>query len=99
MRISDWSADVCASDLLHVEDAASGWPGLPVADAAVARIGDFGLDADLALRLSRRGDGAGGGNAGRERGVDRSNAHVRSEERRVGKECVSPGRSRWLPEH
>src|SRR3546814_19516760 len=23
----------------------------------------------------------------------------RSEERRVGKECVSPGRSRWAPEH
>src|SRR3546814_14400681 len=61
--------------VLHVEDAASGWPGLPVADAAVARIGDFGLDADLALRLSRLGDGAGGGNAGRARGYDRSNAH------------------------
>src|SRR3546814_15017544 len=24
---------------------------------------------------------------------------VRSEERRVGKECVSPGRSRWWPYH
>src|SRR3546814_19305370 len=24
---------------------------------------------------------------------------VRSEERRVGKECVSPGRSRWSPYH
>src|SRR3546814_18530079 len=23
----------------------------------------------------------------------------RSEERRVGKECVSPGRSRWSPDH
>src|SRR3546814_20857527 len=26
-------------------------------------------------------------------------ARVRSEERRVGKECVSPGRSRWSPYH
>src|SRR3546814_11162019 len=25
--------------------------------------------------------------------------HVRSEERRVGKECVSTGRSRWSPYH
>src|SRR3546814_15430286 len=25
--------------------------------------------------------------------------HRRSEERRVGKECVSPGRSRWWPDH
>src|SRR3546814_4688429 len=121
MRMSDWSSDVCSSDLirvaveradivgrvddrdragvrfdaraahrdlvpfeaavLHVEDAAAGWPGLPVADAAVARIGAFGLDADLALRLSRRGDGAGGGNAGRERGDARSNAQARQ---RVG---------------
>src|SRR3546814_14172385 len=26
-------------------------------------------------------------------------AAIRSEERRVGKECVSPCRSRWSPEH
>src|SRR3546814_19173917 len=26
-------------------------------------------------------------------------AEVRSEERRVGKECVSQGRSRWSPDH
>src|SRR3546814_13693439 len=26
-------------------------------------------------------------------------AEIRSEERRVGKECVSPSRSRWSPDH
>src|SRR3546814_10941018 len=26
-------------------------------------------------------------------------SHIRSEERRVGKECVSPCRSRWSPYH
>src|SRR3546814_13718504 len=30
---------------------------------------------------------------------NRSNASSRSEERRVGKECVSPCRSRWSPYH
>src|SRR3546814_15240053 len=31
--------------------------------------------------------------------VDRDFLGARSEERRVGKECVSTGRSRWLPYH
>ena len=31
--------------------------------------------------------------------ADDSLANVRSEERRVGKECVQPCRSRWSPYH
>src|SRR3546814_1001700 len=31
--------------------------------------------------------------------VNRALATMRSDERRVGKECVSTGRSRWLPYH
>src|SRR3546814_2079610 len=34
-----------------------------------------------------------------DRRVPRSTGHDRSEERRVGKECVSPCRSRWSPDH
>src|SRR3546814_4483714 len=41
-------------------------------------------------RRSAEGDG-------RKRG--RHSSHVRSEERRVGKECVSTCRSRWSPYH
>ena len=31
--------------------------------------------------------------------VERQKKHARSEERRVGKECVQPCRSRWSPYH
>src|SRR3546814_9280597 len=68
MRISDWSSDVCSSDLL-------------------ARLGRLFLCLVLVLAIIEDlGDGRLGG--GR-----------RSEERRVGKECVSTCRSRWSPYH
>src|SRR3546814_12406380 len=69
MRISDWSSDVCSSDLL------AGVQRL----AAVRRLVDF--EAELLQ------DAAGG------------EPHDRSEERRVGKECVSTCRYRWSPYH
>src|SRR3546814_3500261 len=75
MRISDWSSDVCSSDLevggagvrLHREerDPLPPHDGLEVAPHRVA---PFGVG-------------------------------VRSEERRVGKECVSTCRYRWSPYH
>src|SRR3546814_6652980 len=78
MRISDWSSDVCSSDLR---------PGL-VADRRQAEAGRrhqaflrgryHDVDAPLVLAHLRP---------------------TRSEERRVGKECVSPCRSRWSPYH
>src|SRR3546814_18860507 len=37
--------------------------------------------------------------ADRLRGAKNDEALYRSEERRVGKECVSPCKSRWSPEH
>src|SRR3546814_10030641 len=77
MRISDWSSDVCSSDL-----------GQPVAcDAAIANGMPIGIVEQLeeidiaAARPQNR------------------NAARRSEERRVGKECVSTCRSRWSPYH
>src|SRR3546814_6755716 len=73
MRISDWSSDVCSSDLLDVA-------------------------AELAERREPRvvvltGRPPGGGPSEAEQMLDRS------EERRVGKECVSTCRSRWSPYH
>src|SRR3546814_3956822 len=62
LRISDWSSDVCSSDLLFGGDRSD------QDDAAVLLF--------AAARLVER-----------------------SEERRVGKECVSTCRSRWSPYH
>src|SRR3546814_19753780 len=112
MRISDWSSDVCSSDLDFRAFRAS-----PQADGAV-------LAAAAALRQTRRmgeGDGTdllivglsatdyvghGTGTEGSEMclqmlALDRELgdffARLRSEERRVGNECVSTCRSRGSP--
>src|SRR3546814_4419262 len=74
MRISDWSSDVCSSDLLARPGSA-----LP---------GGQGASLLRSFERPRSSDRAPG------RGRCR-----RSEERRVGKECVSTCRSRWSPYH
>src|SRR3546814_6416863 len=61
MRISDWSSDVCSSDLAY-------------------------------LALQRRPEE-------QQAGARILGQLIRSEERRVGKECVSTCRSRWSPYH
>src|SRR3546814_2880214 len=72
MRISDWSSDVCSSDLF----------GYTFEQAQMSRLGMESLRIYLSginlLSWSR---------------------FNRSEERRVGKECVSTCRSRWSPYH
>src|SRR3546814_11330574 len=85
MRISDWSSDVCSSDLTgHVTvDKRRGRTRL---DGAVAfgtlDFEDLASDAGNAAALA----------------LERSEG-LSSEERRVGKECVSTFRSRWSPYH
>src|SRR3546814_6457804 len=82
MRISDWSADVCSSDL-------STW-----ARNDLGRLSALSLvrplvtatDGSFSIAFSRLTG----------RGVVVTS---RSEERRVGKECVSTCRSRWSPYH
>src|SRR3546814_13465134 len=91
MRISDWSSDVCSSDL--DED---------VAQKCV-------LDVDLAGRRqmenliekshAERGLGRAQISEMGEEDHEPDRNQVRSEERRVGKECVSTCRSRWSPYH
>src|SRR3546814_12024024 len=95
MRISDWSSDVCSSDLRTVAHALD-----ELADNADAgAAGGVHLDdVDVAVLGDRRALGADA--AGRRRraaGAVRADAVQRSEERRVGKECVSTWRSRWSP--
>src|SRR3546814_13982964 len=85
MRISDWSSDVCSSDLSASTGIAS---SAPVGTASVSStVSSFSSTATLAGRLM-----------GSAMGVPYV-AGVRSEERRVGKECVSTCRSRWPPYH
>src|SRR3546814_13671551 len=101
MRISDWSSDVCSSDLLV---ATAGRCVLRVVDH-LAHIIDTGVrrgvdfqqvdEATFVDFLARRADAAGIG-ADADFAVQ---AFGRSEERRVGKECASTCRSRWSPYH
>src|SRR3546814_3033703 len=86
MRISDWSSDVCSSDLDdYVEQLEALFGGR------------------LYIELSRRGDATE--KAAEAALIDLAYARAlplvatRSEERRVGKECVSTCRSRWSPYH
>src|SRR3546814_17586775 len=87
MRISDWSSDVCSSDLVCVVLLGRGGiedrrmqPGLETSDQLPCRERVLSDVRDRYIVRERRG-------------------HRRSEERRVGKECVSTCRSRWSPYH
>src|SRR3546814_14583079 len=97
MRISDWSSDVCSSDLdpktsveiMELLAAQGSANGIPV----LVNI----HDVDLARRYASRIVGMSGGHVvydGDGQGLDSA---MRSEERRVGKECVSTCRYRWSP--
>src|SRR3546814_17030069 len=97
MRISDWSSDVCSSDLLYrIYIPAS---GLPLnADVPLPALTLETAAGDV-LVPSRAGcsEPVLGTVVNQLAQVDINGA--RSEERRVGKECVSTCRSRWSPYH
>src|SRR3546814_15574370 len=95
MRISDWSSDVCSSDLLVVRHAPP--PGLPPVDPA--RRHRLRCPLRYAGLRRRQGHGARGVLQRRLRQPGDPRQRVRSEERRVGKECFSTCRSRWSPYH
>src|SRR3546814_14029791 len=108
MRISDWSSDVCSSDLGARHDALQDRTLIDV-DLLDAQLVD--VSAVIVLGVGDRGLQHLKQDAGRlargvledvARLVDRFAANEisnRSEERRVGKECVSTCRSRWSPYH
>src|SRR3546814_17157412 len=74
MRISDWSSDVCSSDLYLVVELVFGTAACTAPMSA--DVNPLQSQARAALALN-----------------------FRSEERRVGKECVSTCRSGWSPYH
>src|SRR3546814_19682558 len=111
MRISDWSSDVCSSDLnvrvggdlrtgagsMNGEDAVIGTVLMLIGQNSrvvateasskldqVAKTLPPGIQVNVVLN---RAESVG------------ATVATRSEERRVGKECVSTCWSRWVPEH
>src|SRR3546814_16706320 len=104
MRISDWSSDVCSSDILAPLRSFI----LPGGNPAAAAI-------HLARAIVRRAERTAVGAAAHVSlnpqalaYLNRLSDHLfvmarfmngRSAERRVGKECVSTCRSRWAPDH
>src|SRR3546814_17756405 len=97
MRISDWSSDVCSSDLLadhqRARDVARVFQD-PMAGTAP----HMTIEENLAIAYERgKGRGLRWGVTGAKRALFARELATRSEERRVGKECVSTCRSRWSP--
>src|SRR3546814_11806254 len=119
--MSDWSSDVCSSDLLEAGAAAALVGHAGQHPAELPDLLELGAEEQELLVPSRRGVDVDGrvdpalGEAAIEAqlhvagalelledhlvhaapGLDESGG--RSEERRVGKECVSTCRSRWSP--
>src|SRR3546814_18604186 len=80
MRISDWSSDVCSSDL----------PSATMRSNSRSRAaGSVTVQSVKRSNLPLRSVSC----------LSRGDRKARSEERRVGKECVSTCRSRWSPYH
>src|SRR3546814_21189892 len=107
MRISDWSSDVCSSDLIvHPWTGEGHFYCQKGCEADLHELADFyesvwqgrdppDLKADIGAYLGySEADLTLWANGGY-----RFLPPVRSEERRVGKECVSTCRSRWSPYH
>src|SRR3546814_9476830 len=87
MRISDWSSDVCSSDLRVAGKSLSIF--LEAGNARAHRIGKRHVDHRPFAEPVIIAHGL----------LEGCLELVRSEERRVGKECVSTCRSRWSPDH
>src|SRR3546814_17671417 len=103
MRISDWSSDVCSSDLDYPI------PGNDDAIRAVQLYASAAADAVLegkaaapnvaSVREEAFADADGDKPARRAPAKKAPATRARSEERRVGKGCVSTGSTRWSPYH
>src|SRR3546814_6274811 len=97
LRISDWSSDVCSSDLPlrrttaeqqvpRVCKCGGCWIWMGKCRFSKVCVGSTEIGAEMAQILVADGD-------------EFAAKDSRSEERRVGKECVSTCRSRWSRYH
>src|SRR3546814_6993585 len=94
MRISDWSSDVCSSDLPWTDFviSAKGPDGKPVSGWHMRNAQYPSLVADEHSETAYMTDQALGF-------MQQQGDQPSSEERRVGKECVSTCRYRWSAYH
>src|SRR3546814_13872126 len=122
MRISDWSSDVCSSDLkvydLRFSDPIGDVPGVSYGDVFLENERQFSkwnfevADTDTLFAGFKAAEGecqraiaAQVPLAAYDQAIEASHLFnllqargvIRSEERRVGKECVSTCSSRWSP--
>src|SRR3546814_9208888 len=115
MRISDWSSDVCSSDLPEKPEPLPKAARTP-ADNGIAEVivtaqrrEERAQDVPISITVitPQQMSNANITNSGDLATYTPSlsvntrfgNENTRSEERRVGKECVSTCRSRWSPYH
>src|SRR3546814_18772691 len=106
MRISDWSSDVCSSDLRilkafdFIDRHGRAEDNEDRLRFVLLALHTERIERERAVAIQRRqlttqtaeNDGLPDGNPD-------NVVELRSEERRVGKECVSTCRSRWSPDH
>src|SRR3546814_11614216 len=99
MRISDWSSDVCSSDLPPVirgEMVVAVSMSEPHAGTALTDLTTRArIDGDAIVLDGQKRWSSGGGHADAYVVYCRLSEAPRSDERRVGQECVRPCRSRW----
>src|SRR3546814_4714995 len=101
MRISDWSSDVCSSDLSDAQPKEFNRMLRKIIEAD--QLPEYTMtmtktvEGAPAVLFDQRGHGDTGWTPDDQ--IDQDNSDLRSEERRVGKECVSTISSRWSPEH
>src|SRR3546814_5277528 len=104
MRISDWSSDVCSSDLAAMRRFSSSERGAGMVEFAIIFpffllvVGGV-IEAGRMLYLQTTLEHATRTAARAAIVRSERSAVPRSEERRVGQECVSTCRSRWSPYH
>src|SRR3546814_15886973 len=100
MRISDWSSDVCSSDLRILDLYAGHWEGHPLGPTEYVLSADEKTSIQARLRRHPTQPPQPDRPMAVEHEYVRGGAWAyRSEERRVGKECVRTRRSRWSPCH
>src|SRR3546814_5867379 len=113
MRISDWSSDVCSSDLTRRSASPltpEYYSGIFEGRADILRISRTDTHLEVFMFKSLLPSAAAAfallitpvaasAHTKLVSSTPAANSTVRSEERRVGKECVSTCRSRWSPDH
>src|SRR3546814_8177671 len=84
LRISDWSSDVCSADLRIERGIINSGETVDILGMGAENVKSVVTGVEMFRKILDRGEA--GDNVG---------LLLRSEERRVGKECVSTCRSRW----